>query len=245
VAGRDIFLAHVFAQRTKPLSGVDELDLAFALVGLPVAQNPDVSGNAGVVEKIERERDDGFKPIALDDPAADVAFALTGISGEKRGAVVDLGDAAAERRIMLHLIEHVGQEEHLAVAATGDEGILRVIGVLDDKAWISDSSFASHAFEVGLPALAVRRIGEHEVELTTSEGIVGERAVFGSSDDVVGGVTVAFEEHVGFADGVGFVADLLAVKVGGDVFAAFFGDLLQGFFGDRQHAAGAAGAVVE
>ena len=47
-----------------------------------------------------------------------------------------------------------------------------------------------------------------------------------------GGVAFAFEEHVGFADGEGFGADFLGVKG------------FEGFFGDGEHAAGAAGAIV-
>ena len=52
-------------------------------------------------------------------------------------AVVDLGDAAAERRVVLHLREHVGEEEHLAVAGAGDERVLRVAVVLDHEARVA------------------------------------------------------------------------------------------------------------
>ena len=40
-------------------------------------------------------------------------------SGEEGAAVVDLGDAASEPGLLLHLGELVGQEEHLAVAGRG------------------------------------------------------------------------------------------------------------------------------
>jgi hypothetical protein len=69
--------------------------------------------------------------------------------------------------------------------------------------------------------------------------------VFRAADDVVRRVTVAFEQEVGFADGVGLAVDLLAVKVGGDLFAVRLGDLLKRLLRHGQHAAGAAGAVVE
>ena len=42
-----------------------------------------------------------------------------GVPGEERAAVVYLGDAAAERGILLHLGKLVGEEEHLAVAGAG------------------------------------------------------------------------------------------------------------------------------
>jgi hypothetical protein len=94
------------------------------VLGLAVGEHPDVGGDAGVVEHVQRQGDDGLEPVVLDDPAADVALALAGVAGEERRAVVDLGDAAAERRVVLHLASHVGQEEHLAVAGAGDERVL-------------------------------------------------------------------------------------------------------------------------
>jgi hypothetical protein len=65
---------------------------------LAVGEHPDVGGDAGVVEQVERQGDDGLQPIVLDDPAADVALALAGVAGEEGRTVVDLGDAAAQRR---------------------------------------------------------------------------------------------------------------------------------------------------
>ena len=73
-------------------------------------------------------------------------------------AVVHLGDAAAELRAVLHLGEHVGQEQHLAVARAGDERVLGVARVLDDEARVLDAVLAAHALEVALPALAVGRV---------------------------------------------------------------------------------------
>ena len=117
------------------------------------------------------------------------------------------------------LREHVGQEEHLAVAGAGDERVLGVAGVLDDEARVLDPVLAAHALEVALPALAVGRIGEHEVELARREGVVRERRVLRAADDVVRRLALALEQQVGLADGVGLGVDLLAVEVGGDLLA--------------------------
>ena len=146
--------------------------LPLPVLRLAVGEHPDVGRDAGVVEHVERQGDDGLQPVVLDDPAADVALALAGVAGEERRAVVHLGDAAAERRAVLHLGEHVGQEEHLAVAGAGDERVLRIARVLDDEARVLDAVLAAHPLEVALPALAVGRIGEHEVELARREGVV-------------------------------------------------------------------------
>jgi hypothetical protein len=78
-----VLFTEVFAQRLEPLGGIDELDLALAVLRLAVGEHPDVGGDAGVVEEIERQGDNGFEPVILDDPAADIAFALASIAGEE------------------------------------------------------------------------------------------------------------------------------------------------------------------
>ena len=156
-----------------------------------------------------------------------------------------LGDPAAERRVLLHLRELVGEEEHLAVAGAGDQGVLGIARVLDDEARVAHVLLAAHALQVGLPALAVGRVREHEVELAGREGVVGERGVLRAADDVVGRLALALQQQVGLADGVGLGVDLLAEQVCRDVLAVLGRKLLQRLLGHGQHAAGAAGAVVE
>ncbi|MGK0187938.1 MAG: hypothetical protein ACI9R3_003729 [Verrucomicrobiales bacterium] len=204
-----VLLSHVLAQGTKPLRGVDELNLAFAVIGFSVCQHPDVGGDAGVVEHVQRQRDDGLQPVALNDPAADVAFALSGIACEQGRSVVHLGDAAAERGIVLHLAQHIGKKHHLSVAGASDQGVFGIARVGDDEARVSHSFFTAHSFEIAFPTLAVGRIGEHEVELTRAEGVVRERRVLRATDNVIGSIAITFEQEVGFADRIGFGVDLL------------------------------------
>ena len=92
-------------------------------------------------------------------------------------AVVHLGNAAAKGSILLHLREFVGEEQHLAIAGAGHQGILGIVRVLDHEAGVAHVALAPHALQVGLPALAVGRIGEHEVELARREGVVGQGRV--------------------------------------------------------------------
>ena len=169
-----VLLAQVLAQGLVPLRGVNELHAAFAVLRLPVGEHPDVGGDAGVVEHVERQGHDRLEPVVLDDPAADVALALAGVPRKQRRAVVHFGDATSKRGAVLHLGEHVHQEQQLAVTRAGDERKL-LAPVLDDKARILYTVLPAHALQVTFPALPVRRIGEHEVELTAGEGVVGER----------------------------------------------------------------------
>ena len=71
------------------VAGVDELHLALALLGFLVGQNPDVGGDAGVVEQVVRQLDDGFEQVVLDEVAADVALATASIPGEQGRAIMD------------------------------------------------------------------------------------------------------------------------------------------------------------
>ena len=72
-----------------------------------------------------------------------------------------------------------------------------------------------------------------------------ERRVLRPADDVVGRLAFALQQEVRLRDGVGLGVDLLAVEVGRDLLAVRLGELLQRLLGHRQHAAGAARAVVE
>ena len=115
-----------------------------------------------------------------------------------------------------------------------------VIAQADSEAAIDDGFAVFDVFGIGGPAFAVRRVREHEVKARTRKFIGGEG---GAAFDV--GRVVAFDHHVGFADGVGLVVDFFAVEV--DVAlgldAAFrVGDEVLRF---GEHAAGAAGGVVD
>ena len=147
-------------------------------------------------------------------------------------------------RLVVHLRGHVGEEEHLAVAGAGDERQLLAL-VHHLEARVAHAVLAAHRLEVLLPALAVGRIGEHEVELLRREGVVRERGPFRAADDVVGALALALEQHVGLADGVGLGVDLLAVEQALDLLAALGADGGERLLGDGEHAARAAGAVVE
>ena len=66
------------------LAGIDELDLAPAVLGLAVGDHPDEGADTGVVEHLLGQGDDGFELVALDDPAADFALAAAGAAGKQR-----------------------------------------------------------------------------------------------------------------------------------------------------------------
>ncbi len=80
-----------------------------------VGQNPEVGGDAGVVEELVGQGDDRFEPVVLDDPTADFRFAAAGVAGEERGAIEDDGEAAAALLGIAHFREHVLKEEEGAV----------------------------------------------------------------------------------------------------------------------------------
>ena len=57
VADLVALVAQALLHLDEELAGVDELDLALARLFLPVGENPDVSGDAGVVEELVGQRD--------------------------------------------------------------------------------------------------------------------------------------------------------------------------------------------
>ena len=73
-------LPRFFRSGLIPLRGVDQLHLALAMHRFPVAQHPDVGGDAGVVEHVQRQGHNSLQPVVLDDPAPDVALALPGVA---------------------------------------------------------------------------------------------------------------------------------------------------------------------
>ena len=146
---------------------------------------------------------------------------------------MDLGDAAAEPGVLLHLRDLVGQKEHLAVAGAGHQGVLGIARVLEDEARVAHILLATHPLKVALPALAVRRVGEHEVELAGWECIVSQRGVLWPAHDVVRSLALALQQKVGLADGVRLGVDLLAVEVRGYVFTVFGGEPPKAILGYR------------
>ena len=119
--------------------------------------------------------DDGFEQVVLDDVASDVALAAAGVAGEQAGAVVHRGDARADAGLArrLHLADHLHQEQQLAVAGAGG-GVLHffvapVVLEPDLEARVDDLAILLDELLLAGPALAVGRVGEHEVEAAAGE----------------------------------------------------------------------------
>ena len=89
------FVAEGFRLLLELLAGVDEHHPPSMAGGLVVSQQPDVGEDAGVVEQLVGQHDDGVEPVVLQNPAADFALARAAVAVGKRRAVEDDGDAAA------------------------------------------------------------------------------------------------------------------------------------------------------
>ena len=235
VADAAAFVAEAFLHLHPERAGVDELHLALAGLFLPVGEHPEVGGDAGVVEELLGQGDDGLQPVVLDDPAADFAFAAAGVAGEEGRAVEDDGEAAAAVLRGAHLGQHVLEEEERAVVHAGRaraEAPAKAEGV----ALVLDVALLL------LPLHAEGRIGEHVVEgpfLAISgavEAVLGEGV---AEDDGVG--VLALDEHVGLADGPSFVVPVLAEELGLGIGV----EVADVFLGDGQHATRAAGGIVD
>ena len=83
--------------------------------GLVVPQQPDVGEDAGVVEELVGQHDDGVEPVVLQNPAADFALAGAAVAIGKGRAIEKDGDAAAAFLGRGHLGQHGLQEEERTV----------------------------------------------------------------------------------------------------------------------------------
>ena len=88
----------------------------------------------------------------------------------------------------------------------------------DNESRICDAVLSTHAFQVGLPALSIRWIGEHEVELLRSEAVLRQ---CGTISHVFRFAALTLKQQVSLSDCVGFRIDFLAVEVNGHIFAVF------------------------
>ena len=110
-------VAEALAHLLKHVHRVDELDLAFTRRELLVGDNPDIGGDAGVVEKLVRQGDDGLQPVILDDPASDFTLARACTPGEQWGAIEDHRKARGFA-VLMELGDHMLEEEEGAVRDT-------------------------------------------------------------------------------------------------------------------------------
>ena len=150
------FVAEGFRLFLELLAGVDEHHAPAMAGGLLVSQQPDVGEDAGVVEKLVGQHDDGVEPVVLQNPAADFALARAAVAIGERRAVEDDGDAAAALLLRrLHLGQHGLQEEQRAVVHARHAGL--VAGLLQFAGFLLVAVLAA-------PGDAEGRIAEHEVE---------------------------------------------------------------------------------
>ena len=177
--------------------------------------------------------------------AADVALAAARVTGKEAAAIVYRSDAAAQRALgeRFHLVHHLHQKEQLSVgAAWRGVGLLLFAPVVfqrHDETGVDHLLALFDIFHIARPRFAIGRIGEHEVERLPGKFVGRQRRTVA---DIFG--VVPLDHHIRFADGVGFVVDLLAVEIdialGANLPFGIFDELLR----LGEHSATSAGGVV-
>ena len=130
------------------------------LRGLVLGDNPDVSGDAGIVEAVVGELHNGVQPVVFNQIAANFRLTGTSVPGKQGGAVLDDGHAT----LRLQLGQAVEQEQHLPVALAG-------------KAWAETARrpflmLGLHRSSLPLPVNAEGRVGDTVVKLVTLKLVV-------------------------------------------------------------------------
>lgn len=239
-------IAEAFLHLPREVGAVDELDLAPAVLALPAGDDPDVGGDAGIVKELIGQADDGLQHVILNDPAADVALAAARVAGEERRAIEDDADArtfAAILRRRFHLRNHVEQEEQRAIVDARQAG---TEAALEAKLLV----LLRYVVLLRLPLHAEGRVREHVVKPFVRMAVAIREAFLGLAsaervaiDDVLH--ILALDHEVGAADGVGLGIVFLAeeFEVCARVESGIGID--DEFLRLREHAAGAAGGVVD
>lgn len=216
------FGAEAFFHFGCKAGSVDELDFVLAMSGFFVVKDPEVGGDRGVVEHFRRQCDQCVEQVVVEDVLANVGLARASVASEQGGAVEHYTDTTT---VGVHFVDEVLDEEHGAVGRAWEP-----CGEAPSGIGFDGSLF-------GLPIDTEGGVCTHELELGGSELVIGESV---AEFDMTG--VLAFEEHVGFADGIGLLLDFLTeVNDSGGVYAMAGED----FFGDGEDAASAAGGVVE
>lgn len=105
------WVADALAALLEALGGIDQQHVVAVLRRLGLAEQPDIGGNARVVERVARQLDDRVKPIVFQHLAADAVLAA-----DERAR---LGDAVGERVELLPVTRHARVGIHLAQALLG------------------------------------------------------------------------------------------------------------------------------
>ena len=211
-----VAVALVLAQFLKRLTGVDELHEAPSSVGFLVGEHPHIGGDARVVEDIVWELDDAVHEVVLDEVAADVALALSGVAREEARAVVNRSDARPLRLVLkrFHLVHLLEDEEQLSVArARRAVHRLHLAPEVDERQFIArvgECAVVVDLLLVRLPRLAVGRIGDAIAERLAPEVVLGDGVA-----EVHALRVNALDDKVGFADGIRLGVDLRAVELYG------------------------------
>ena len=234
----DVLVAHLLALGAQALAHLlpeAEASISCTLplrcVGLAVGEDPDVGGDAGVVEHVGGQADDGLHQIVLQHVAADFALAAARAAGEQRRAVEHDAEAAAAVLGRAHLGEQVQQEQQRAVGDARQAGAEAAVEALLSRAPCGPPS---------RPSSTPRRTADWRACSRTC------CAGWPSSERVLPATMLAdilpLDQHVGLADGVGLVVQLLPEhgqpRLAGSCSARCSP-------GDRQHAAGARRGVVD
>ena len=143
------------------LARVNEHHAPAVAGGLVVSQQPDVGEDAGVVENLVGQHDDGVKPVVLQNPAADFALARAAVAVGERRAVEDDGDAAAAFGGRHHLGQHGLQEEQSAVVHARHPGL--IAGLLQ----LARLGFVT---VLAAPGDAEGRVAQHAVKAVFGSG---------------------------------------------------------------------------
>ena len=179
------------------------MHLAFAVFGLLVGEQPNIGSDACVVEDVVRQLDDGIHQVILNQIATDVALAAARIARKQRRPVVNGSHAAALGLELqrFHLVDFFEHKQQLSVGsawcAVKHLFFAGEIGQRQFKTVVEQRLLVVNLLLVGLPRLAVWRIGDHIAKRLVGKGVIGNGVAQVHPTRVD-----ALDNQVGLANGV-------------------------------------------
>ena len=176
-------LAHLFIET----GSVDQTHFSFPSVLFAVGQNPDISGNAGVVEQLIRKANNSLQQIIFNNPAADFTFSASGITGEHWRTVKYNTDATSTFFRRVHFGNQMLEKQERAVRDAGQTSAKSATIPLRSRFVLNELLYL-------FPLHAKRRVAQHIVKGLGLESVLVEAV---SQNDTAVGIT--FQNHIGTA----------------------------------------------
>lgn len=223
------FVTKGFAELVTERRAIDELDLAFAFCSFVLGEDPDVGGDAGIIEEIGWQCDDGFDEVVFKHPPPDLTFARSSAAREEWTAVFNDGSAT---ELVVHFVDGRLEEEHLHVTRAWEPCAPTTVEPFE--VFVFDGLFNTFCCILAAPGSTEWWVFQDETHFDVWEAVSFHGVLIA---DILG--VLPFDKHFGKADGVRFRVHFLTKETHVRCWVVALNEIIPG----GEHPASAAGLV--